>query len=292
MGTALWRDYAYMLGLAVSVLERPDPEPHWSLVLSELARGLHASAVSLSEVHHTKRTGRVVAWKCADEVSQEYLDSLTVRHVRLGNPLVEHYATTGDRTPRSATQIRGERPWLRSESHSLARGTFGAHMLGIPLPAPVGAARGFVLHHVRDDFTEEELAYARRVQPLLVSIDAHYRARAQWCEAAARVPAGAAGSGPVRTAPAPAAAPAPAPAPAPRAERAAEQGITPRQFAVLTLLAKALPATAIAHRLHISPRTAHKHIESLYRRLGTCDRLSTVMRAQSLGLLPPPSMDC
>lgn len=202
-----------------------------------------------------------------------------MRHVRLGNPLVEHYATSGDRTPRSASRIKGERAWLRSESHSLARGTLGAHMLGIPLPAPAGAARGFVLHHVRDDFTPEELAYARRVQPLLVSIDAHYRALAQWREAAARVPAGPVGSGPVAT------------APAPPAERAAEEGITPRQFAVLTLLAKALPATAIAHRLHISPRTAHKHIESLYRRLGTCDRLSTVMRAQSLGLLPPPSAD-
>jgi len=34
-------------------------------------------------------------------------------------------------------------------------------------------------------------------------------------------------------------------------------------------------------------RTVHKHVESLYRKLGTRDRVSTVLRAQEIGLLPP-----
>ncbi|MFJ5103943.1 LuxR C-terminal-related transcriptional regulator [Streptomyces sp. NPDC088554] len=270
MSTGLWRDYAHMLNLAVSVLERTDPEPAWHLVLAELARGMHAQAVSLTQARYAERTGRVLAWKSRFTVAQDYLDALTVRQIHAGNPLVAHYTSAKDRTPLSASQIMGKRAWLRSRSHRLARSTLGAHMLGIPLPAPAGVARGFVLHHAQDDFTAEEIAYARRVQPLLIGIDGHYRALERWRTAA--------------TCEAPGAGAAVAPA-----ERAAEVGLTPRQLAVLALLAKAMPATAIAHRLHISPRTAHKHIEGIYRKLGTCDRLSTVMRAQSLGLLPPPS---
>ncbi|MEV8394525.1 MULTISPECIES: response regulator transcription factor [unclassified Streptomyces] len=278
MGSVLWRDYAHMLGLAVAVLERPDPEPAWSSVLAELARGMHASAVSLSQASYAKRTGRVVAWKSTHAFSQDYLDALTRRQLRADNPLVAHYTSARDHTPLSASQIMGERSWLRSRSHRLARGTLGAHMLGIPLPAPAGVARGFVLHHPQDDFTAEELAYARRVQPLLVGIDSHYSALARWRAAAGR----AAPSCP---------APSRVASLADPAERAAEAGLTPRQLTVLTLLAEAMPATAIARRLHISPRTVHKHIEGIYRGLGTCDRLSAVMRAQSLGLLPAPSPD-
>ncbi|MEV7866963.1 LuxR C-terminal-related transcriptional regulator [Streptomyces sp. NPDC088124] len=279
MGTALWHEYAQMLSLAVAVLERADPEPPWPLVLAELTRELHSPAASLAQARYAERTGRVEAWRTARPVSPGLLDSLMARQLRAGNPLVAHYASTPDRTPRTASELMGERSWLRSRSHRLARGTLGAHMLAIPLPAPAGVARGFVLHHERDDFTPEERAYAARVQPLLVGIDCHYRALARWRAAPgppaepAPVPAGTGGGAGVRVA---------------STERAVEAGLTPRQHAVLTLLAKALPATAIAHRLHISPRTAHKHIEGIYRRLGTCDRLSTVMRAQSMGLLPLP----
>ncbi|MFI6701593.1 response regulator transcription factor [Streptomyces sp. NPDC050509] len=295
MGTALWHEYAQMLSLAVAVLERADPEPPWPLVLAELTRGLHSPAASLAQARYAERTGRVEAWRTVLPVSPGLLDSLMDRQLRAGNPLVAHYASTPDRTPRTASEIMGERSWLRSRSHRLARGTLGAHMLAIPLPAPAGVVRGFVLHHECDDFTAEERAYACRVQPLLVGIDCHYRALARWraaphpasepapALAPARVPAAVGGGSGTATG----AVTGPGAVSAPT-ERAMEAGLTPRQHAVLTLLAKALPATAIAHRLHISPRTAHKHIEGIYRRLGTCDRLSTVMRAQSLGLLPLP----
>jgi DNA-binding CsgD family transcriptional regulator len=71
------------------------------------------------------------------------------------------------------------------------------------------------------------------------------------------------------------------------AARAAEYGLTPREFTVLILLAEALTAAAIGRRLGISARTVHRHLEHLYRKLNTSDRLGAVLRAQDLGLLPP-----
>ncbi|MBM7809251.1 helix-turn-helix transcriptional regulator [Saccharothrix algeriensis] len=66
----------------------------------------------------------------------------------------------------------------------------------------------------------------------------------------------------------------------------AGHGLTDRELAVLGVLAEGLTADAIARRMDISPRTVHRHLQHLYRKLGTTDRLSAVLRAQSLGLLP------
>jgi DNA-binding NarL/FixJ family response regulator len=62
-------------------------------------------------------------------------------------------------------------------------------------------------------------------------------------------------------------------------------GPTRRERAVLALLADGLTAVAIARKLTISPRTVHHHLENLYRKLGTSDRLATVLRAKTLGLV-------
>jgi DNA-binding CsgD family transcriptional regulator len=62
--------------------------------------------------------------------------------------------------------------------------------------------------------------------------------------------------------------------------------LTQREFTVLAVLAEGLTADAIARRLDISPRTVHRHLQHLYRKLGTTDRLATVLRAKSLGLVP------
>jgi DNA-binding CsgD family transcriptional regulator len=69
------------------------------------------------------------------------------------------------------------------------------------------------------------------------------------------------------------------------AQRAAELRITPREATVLMLLADGLTAAAIARRLSISPHTVTKHQENTYRKLGTSDRLTTILRAQEFGLV-------
>lgn len=63
-------------------------------------------------------------------------------------------------------------------------------------------------------------------------------------------------------------------------------GLTHREQQILELIAAGLTAVAIAHRLRLSPRTVAKHQERMYRKFGTSDRLTTVLRAQRVGLLP------
>ena len=83
--------------------------------------------------------------------------------------------------------------------------------------------------------------------------------------------------------------PSPARAPVRGAHRTASGtdavSITDRERAVLDLMADGLIATAIARQLGISPRTVSKHIENIYRKLGTHDRTTTVLRGQALGFL-------
>ncbi|MDQ7994019.1 MAG: LuxR C-terminal-related transcriptional regulator [Propionicimonas sp.] len=66
----------------------------------------------------------------------------------------------------------------------------------------------------------------------------------------------------------------------------AEFNITDRERQVLELLARGLLATSIASRLNLSPRTVHKHLGNIYRKLGVHDRLVAVGVARANGLLP------
>jgi DNA-binding NarL/FixJ family response regulator len=61
--------------------------------------------------------------------------------------------------------------------------------------------------------------------------------------------------------------------------------LTPRELGVLELLGSGLTASAIAHRLRISSRTVHKHLERIYGKLGVHDRLAAVLEARRLGLV-------
>jgi len=61
--------------------------------------------------------------------------------------------------------------------------------------------------------------------------------------------------------------------------------LTGRELAVLQLLAEGLIAQAISHRLGVSVRTVHKHLETVYEKLDSHDRLSAVLRAQQLGII-------
>jgi len=66
---------------------------------------------------------------------------------------------------------------------------------------------------------------------------------------------------------------------------AEETHMTDRELQVLGLLAEGLLATSIASRLRLSPRTVHKHLGNIYRKLGVHDRLVAVSLARLQGLV-------
>jgi DNA-binding CsgD family transcriptional regulator len=61
--------------------------------------------------------------------------------------------------------------------------------------------------------------------------------------------------------------------------------LTRRELDVLRYLAAGLTAETIARRLSVAPATVRKHLQNLYAKLGTSDRLGAVVRARDLGLL-------
>ncbi len=72
-------------------------------------------------------------------------------------------------------------------------------------------------------------------------------------------------------------------APQPRIQTS--HGLTERQVAVLRLVAGGLSNRAIAGRLAISPRTAERHVQDVYLRIGVSSRAAAAIYAMQHGLL-------
>ncbi|WP_245982398.1 response regulator transcription factor [Lentzea flaviverrucosa] len=125
------------------------------------------------------------------------------------------------------------------------------HQMAIPLTLHGHCHRAFVLVTCGTDFSDDDLTLARRLQALLIGLDRQAQALERWM---------------------------------PRAP-SHEASLTNREVAVLGLVADGLTARAIARRLLISPRTVQKHLEHVYAKLRATDKVSAVLKAQSLGLL-------
>jgi DNA-binding CsgD family transcriptional regulator len=259
MGGLSTRDYERMLDLAAAVMDTAAPESPWPLVAAELARALDATMVLLSDVNGS--TATVAAW-APEWIGSLPLDTLLRKGLDGGHPLPEHYARTGDQRPLAVTDVTEMSAWRRTEAYAILHETVGVtRHIAIPLPIKEsGRFRTFVAHRDGGDFDDRERSYVQRMQPLLVSVDRFVHQLAEWAES-------------VREEENP-------------QESAAEAGLTPREISVLSLLADGMTAEAIGRRLGISNRTVHKHTENLYRKLAATDRLTAVLRAQSLGLLP------
>ena len=71
--------------------------------------------------------------------------------------------------------------------------------------------------------------------------------------------------------------------PAPRLDR--PHGLTDRESQVLGLLARGLLTKQVANELRISPKTADRHIQNLYAKIGVSSRAAATMFAMEHGLL-------
>jgi DNA-binding CsgD family transcriptional regulator len=172
------------------------------------------------------------------------------------HPLVRWYLATGSGAPQSMHRVPVA---LRSDRSAEAvdflhrigsdqEVSIPLHLHGLSHLAIVVGRSG------RGDYSNEDMAVARRVQPLLVAVHRQL---------------GSIG-------------------PAVPEHRLRDLGLSGRELAVLQLLATGRTAGAIGWALGCSPRTVQKHVEHLYRKLGVKDRVNAVRIGREAGLIAPP----
>lgn len=173
-------------------------------------------------------------------------------------PLLRWHALTGDLSPQSIGRIPDAIASMRVKLawDELSRPWHLSHQLSIPLRLGGNDMHSYLVQRP-DDFTEQELELARLLQPVLSGLSNHL--------GLARSDQGSLRQG-------------------------ANQELTLREMAVLSLLSRGFTAESLARRLGISPRTVEKHLEHIYRKLDVGDRLMAVQRAYDLGLLVKPDI--
>ncbi len=184
-------------------------------------------------------------------VRQEYLDEWA-RRGPLDHPLVQWFACHGNTSPMTVGRIpRGLVPAPSFARLEEMLGPYGCEQqLGLPFRMRGMEQRHYVMARGGEDFSDEDLALAVRIQPLLAVLDRQAQVLRERHHDAAG-------------------------------------DLTGRELAVLRLLAEGHTALAISHRLGSSTRTVHKHLEHLYRKLGVRDRLRAVAVAREAGILAP-----
>jgi len=69
-------------------------------------------------------------------------------------------------------------------------------------------------------------------------------------------------------------------------EEGGVEGLTPRQLAVLRLMAQGLSNKGICKRLNVAEGTVKLHVTAVMRALNTCNRTQAVIAATRRGLIP------
>ncbi|MEV4744338.1 helix-turn-helix transcriptional regulator [Streptomyces sp. NPDC049555] len=246
------RDYEHMLDLVAAVLDHPEPDRLGHLIADRLRESLDCGTVTFSGIDPTTGAARAEGW--APEAMGRHVEDMVQRRILQQYPLIPYLAAGESRPVVVGDLCDG---WRHSPWYSEARRDYGTtQQLGIPMATETAPVRAIVV--ARDgDFTDHDLAFVTRVHPLLVTADRHTRELR-------RLRARARATTPSTT---------------------ADHGLTPRELTVLGLLAEGLTATAIARRLALSPHTVNRHLERIYRKLGTNNRLATVLLAKEAGLV-------
>lgn len=164
----------------------------------------------------------------------------------------------GQLTPTTAARAFGP-GWRDSSARAALMVAFGVDQVAT-LPLHGGSdVVVFLLGRAGRDFTAEDLALLRAVQPVVTGLGMLLRLPRHTAQSATGQ-----GTGP---------------------------GLTGREVQVLGLLAHGYKATVIARKAGCSTRTVHRHLGHIYDKLGVSDRLSAVNRAHLLGVIDPESVD-
>ena len=215
--------------------------------LNELAQLLESPLVSFTELDFVTRT--------AATSFRPYLPGHSVAVDGVNEILDEHPVFVWYYKQRdwAAVRLSDLISWAELTQTRLFREVLvavgGQYMMTVPLADPAsGRLICFVVNRSDRDFADQELDFLRRLQPALVAL---YRRLSM---PATRT------SAPVPT-------------------------LTRREQAILKFLASGLTADAIGRQLPCSSATVRKHLQNIYSKLQTHDRLTTVVRARDLGLI-------
>jgi DNA-binding CsgD family transcriptional regulator len=216
--------------------------------LRHLEESFAGSLVSFNRLDLARRTASTVLRPYRAEFDQaaEEVGRLLDEH-----PLYRWYTSQPDWSP---VRISDVVPWERFRRTRLLTevlAPIGAcHMIAIMLvPPSSGQFVFFGTTRADPDFTDDELRLCQSLQPCLVALYTALTLAEQ--------------TSPHRQ----------------------TMTLTRREHAVLGYLADGLTAEAIARRLSTRPATVRKHLQNLYAKLGTSDRLGAVIRGRDLGLL-------
>ncbi|WP_138760610.1 helix-turn-helix transcriptional regulator [Modestobacter altitudinis] len=244
---------AAWLELVGDILTRParaQPFPH-ERVADLLRESVHAACCSRHVVDRTWVDHIADCWPVdylpAAPPSGRLVDATT-------QPLLRWYSVTRSTAPQVLGRVPSAiaQPEMVEEWTAFARPFGITHQLALPLVMRAGV-EAYVVSRPDDDYDDDDLDLARLVLPALGAL---FRQRVVLEDVSAV-----------------------------RYDPVRSLGLTERELAVLTLLGDGLTADAIARRLRTSPRTVHKHLEHLYRKLGVRDRLMAVQRARDAGIL-------
>jgi DNA-binding CsgD family transcriptional regulator len=190
-----------------------------------------------------------------DDITRWCAQSAQAEH-----PILRYFLTTGDWRVMQVAEVPTQVVSTAVTAAWIERGRqWGGvqHQLAMPLARTRHGRRAFVVGRP-DPFTAAEMDLARQLRRLITALDRHRAAFSGWTSGAGT--AGRAAAWDIR--------------------------LTPRELAVLALLAEGLTAASIGRRLMITERTVHKHLQHSYTKLGVTDRLGAVLHAQRIGLLP------
>ncbi|WP_083873761.1 LuxR C-terminal-related transcriptional regulator [Frankia sp. QA3] len=193
---------------------------------------------------------------------RRYIDRWSIDDAVVAHPLLRFYLATRQSRPLQVLDV----PERFADRHVMGAwrdlgSSWGvASQAAIPLHFGRDSHRAFVIGRA-DPFTPDELALLRTLHRLLCVLDRHVSV----LRAVESDPRARGGARDVR--------------------------LSPRETAALRLAADGMTAAAAGRRLGIAESTVHKHLERAYRKLGARDRVTAVLRAQEMGLLPPQPGD-
>lgn len=258
----------------MSPLDPRDYQPLWDLIahgISEegrdfpgmfvgnrLAELFQAEVVDACEIGILWVRSRHLATYPNKAGSQCWQDPDRFHKYLISHPVARYYSCGGKEPAVRIVDVMPRREWRASTAYGFLRESTGmTEQLIIPVAARPEAVCALAVMRASTAFDAHDLAMGHALGCVLAGV--HRLHNRQLCTQ--QIPR----------------------------DDAPQVHLTPRETQVLHLWQFGLTASGIGHSLGITSRTVDKHAENLRAKLGTTDRTTSVLRAQALGLLGPPT---